>query len=147
MTNKITTKTKRKKKPHKKFKAVIQFDSTPTELIIDAESTETTIKTIAKNPYKFSFGKVRFPHGVAEACIYINKKEPQKMPNSVIWFFKKDNFSKGSGFVCDKRRIKEFINLKMKTYYFLSLTVKQRLKYLRNKGVFANININRISND
>jgi len=147
LNNTITTKTKRKKKPHKEFKAVIQFDSIPTELTINAKSTETTIKDISKNPYKYSFGKVRFPHGTAEACIYLDKKEPQKMPDSVLWYFKKDNFTKGEGFICDKRRSKEFYSLQSKIRYFQSLTAKQKLKYLQNKGVFANIYINKVGND
>ena len=135
----ITTETKRKKKPHKKFEAVLRFDSTPTELTVKANSTKTEIRDLTPNPYKYSFGEVTFPHGRFEACIYINRNNPQKMPNSVLWYFKKDHFAKGEGLVCDKRRALEFYSLQSKIRYFLSLSPKRKLEYLRNKGFFANI--------
>jgi len=147
MANKITTKTKKKKKPHKVFKQVTQFDSIPTELVTEAKSTVTTIKNISTNPYKYSFGKIRFPHGIIEACIYLDKNNPQKMPNSVLWYCTKDHFAKGKGFVSDKRRTEEVRNVTRIVDYFLSLSPKRRLKYLRNKGVFANIDITRVGND
>ena len=145
--HKITTEIKRKKKPHDKFRLKMELDSTPVEVNIEADSTKAEVKKLTANPYKYSFGKVYFPHGVVEACIYIDKNNPQKMPNSILWYFKKDLFAKGKGLVCGKREIKAFDNLIMKTYYFLSLTTERRLKYLRNKGFFANIDSRKDKND
>ena len=135
----ITTQTRHKKKPHKKFKATFQFDSSPTELIVEAESTHREIKDLSPNPDKYSFGKVRFPNGVAEACIYVKDRNPQKMPNSVLWYFRKDPLAKEKGFICDRRRALEFYSLQSKIRYFLSLSPKRKLEYLRNQGFFANI--------
>lgn len=134
----ITTETKRKKKLHKKFKQVIQFDSSPLELITEAGSTKTEIKKLSRSPYKFSFGKVRFPHGVAEAYIYV--KNPSRIPDSILWSFSKDQFAKTECFVSDKRRTLEFYSLVSKIRYFLSLSRKRKLNYLQNKGFFASIN-------
>ena len=125
----------------------MELDSTPVELNVEADSTKVEIKELARNKNKYSFGKVTFPHGVIEACIYVNPNKPQKIPNSVLWYFKKDLFAKGKGLVCGKREIKAFDNLIMKTYYFLSLTTERRLKYLRNKGFFANIDSRKDKND
>ena len=140
----ITTKTKHKKKPHERFTQVTQFDSSPTQLVIESESTNREIKDLSPNPLKYSFGKVRFPHGMAEACIYLDPKRPQEMPNSVLWFYQKDHFAKGEGFVSDIRRTKEFRSLITKVLYFQSLSPKRKLEYLQNRGVFANINIRKV---
>ena len=146
-SQKITTQTKRKKKPHDKFRLRMELDSTPVQLDIKADSTETKIKDLTPNPYKYSFGKVRFPHGVVEACIYVNPENPQKMPNSAIWYAEKDHFAKGKGFITDLRRLKEIQSLRERVRYFLALTKKRKLQYLRKKGFLANIDSRKAIHD
>lgn len=137
MSDKITTKIREKKKTHEGFKAAIQFDSTPTELLIEAGSSGVNVRDMRRNPNKFSFEKIvaRNKNSI-EFYMY-----PLDTVNHIFLSFKKDFFAKTDVFVLDRRRIREITNLMMRINYFTSLNKKRRLEYLRKKGFSANINI------
>ena len=56
--NPVKTNMKKKENQHENFKAIIQFDNTPTELRIETDKTELNVKDLTRNPNKYSFGKL-----------------------------------------------------------------------------------------
>ena len=137
--NEVTTNVTKKDEPHNNFKAIIQFDDTPTELRIQADKTELDVKDLTRNPNKYSFGKlISRNQNSIEFYMY-----PHDSMNHINLSFKKDFFAKTDVFTLDIRRIREFFNLMMRIRYFLSLNKDKRLIFLRKRGFSANINITR----
>lgn len=137
--NKITTEVRDKKKPHKKFKATFQFDSQPTELTIEADKTDVNVKSLSKNPNKFSFGKVVSQNkNTLEFYMY---PYPHGSLDHIDLSFKKDFSSKTNVFIVDRHKLDEILRFIMRIRYFMSLSTERKQKYLQNHGFFGNINI------
>ena len=142
--NEITTEVRNRKKPHEKFRANFQFDSEPTELTVEADKTETKIRSLSKNPNKFSFGKIVSQNkNTLEFYMY---PCPHGSLDYIDLSFKKDFSSKADVFIVDKRRLAEILSFTMRIRYFMGLSRERKLKYLRNHGYFANINITKGDN-
>ena len=131
----VTSQVKRSQKPHDKFRMSIQFDGLPLQLNVEAKDTHVELKELRRNPKKHSFGKVRFKDGVLEACIY-----PLTTLDSILWFLRTDSLNT-SRFIADNRKTREILALITRTRYYLGLIKDKKLKYLRKKGYFANINM------
>lgn len=137
-----TTQTIHEEKPHEEFEQYTKFGSIPTSLTVKAKNTETIIKTLKKNPRKYSFGKIAYQNGILEYFMY-----PLSCLDRVLKAFLKHPNAKTTMQSLDLRKIKEEMSLKMKIYYFLNLTKKRKKEYLRKKGFFANINTQRDIDD
>jgi hypothetical protein len=121
-TEDITTQLIRKKKPHKKFKATIQFDSTPSQLTVEAKDTTIKVKSFQPNPKRYSFGKVPFLGATIEFFMY-----PEKDLSNVLMSIEAEK----DLWQVDFRRRKELEALLRKIRYFQLLTRQRRIDYLQ----------------
>ena len=142
--NNISTEVTRKKKPHEKFKAVFQFDSTPTELRIEADKTDVDIRPLAKSLKKYSFGKIVAQNkNSVEFYMY---PYPYGSLDHIDLSLKQDFSARKPIFFMDKRKLNEVQNVLRKISYFLGLSRERKLEYLRKHGFSVNINITRGDN-
>jgi len=138
----ITTQLKHKKKPHKKFKATLQFDSTPSELTVEAKDTSVKVRSFQPNPKRYSFGKIPFLTATIEFFIY-----PETDLNNVLMSIEAEK----PLLQVDIRKCKELTALINKVKYFQNLTKERKLIYLQNHYYtfrnlpfhtkFANVNV------
>jgi len=124
-TKDITTQLIRKKKPHKKFKATIQFDSTPSQLTVEAKDTTIKVKSFQPNPKRYSFGKVPFLTATIELFMY-----PEKDLNNVLMSIEAEK----DLFQVDIRRCNELMAVIQKVKRFQSVTRERKLIYLQKHG-------------
>lgn len=139
LNNDISTEVTRKKRPHEKFKAVFQFDSTPTELNIEANKTDVSVRPLAKNLKKYSFGKVIAQN--KNSLEFYMYPYPYGSLDHIDLSLKQDFSAKKPIFFMDKRKLNEVRNVLRRIGYFLGLPRERKLEYLRKHGFSVNINI------
>jgi hypothetical protein len=144
LNNNISTEVKRRKKPHEKFKAIIQFDSTPTELSIQANKTDVNIIPLSKSLRKYSFGKVVAQN--KNSLEFYMYPYPYGSLDHIDLSLKQDFSAKKPIFFMDKRKLGEVQNVLRRIGYFLGLSRERKLEYLRKHGFSVNINITKGDN-
>ena len=144
LNNDISTEVTRKKRSHEKFKAIFQFDSTPTELNIEANKTDVNIRPLSKNLKKYSFGKIIAQN--KNSLEFYMYPYPYGSLDHIDLSLKQDFSAKKPIFFMDRRKLSEVQNVLRRIGYFLGLSRERKLEYLRKHGFSVNINITKGDN-